>query len=139
MRIFWEGKAALENFQIVLNFPVYEGETDPGTLKPKSSITKRKIDATKTSDHQQEKDHGSGISQSYSQTTIAPENGRGQAEDKELIPYVVVQGPGLQLLRSCHGLRAAEGQIFLQELAIKVGFITLKLRETWASSVVGEA
>lgn len=35
-RIFWEGKAALENFKIVLNFPVYEGETDPGTLKPKS-------------------------------------------------------------------------------------------------------
>lgn len=57
----------------------------------------------------------------------------------ELIPHIVVQGPGLQLLRSCHGLRAAEGRIFLQELAIKVGFITLKLRETCASPVVGEA
>ncbi|OPJ80411.1 hypothetical protein AV530_010732 [Patagioenas fasciata monilis] len=31
------------NFKIVLNFPVYESETDPGTLKPKSRKEKREI------------------------------------------------------------------------------------------------
>ncbi|KAJ7400561.1 hypothetical protein BTVI_104321 [Pitangus sulphuratus] len=35
-------------FKIILNFTVKEGETDPGTPKPKSSITKCKIDAAKT-------------------------------------------------------------------------------------------
>ena len=49
--------------------------------------------------------------------------------------YSWVEAP---LLQSCHGQRVAEGQIFLQELAIEVGFIPLNLRETWASPVIGQ-